>query len=274
MPEPTRPRPAKKCFSLFVLGLSFAISPPLAQPQLRRSADTFDWESVVRLPGEEAIKLANLPVYREYQMGILNLVFRMWALEDPSAAYDRMLVLPEAVDSSLLASSIIEQWLRIDPHNAMAAAANADDAQTFESALRIYAHQDPVNALAITQAYGDSVGKTAWTGVIEGISSSAPELAAEYIASLGTDGEYLIGAFITQLTLKSPATALDWLQANFPRQNKHYDTIASFFYIRNPAEALAYLQRMPDGRAKRAYGRALSRARSVNEESRALSGLD
>jgi hypothetical protein len=264
----------KWLLSLVVLGIALVVWPSVSQSQILVSGRSLDWNYIAGLPREEAIALAYSPEYSQYQLGILNLVFRIWAEEDPVKAYDRLLSLSNDFDKTLIETQIIERWMLIDPGSAMAAAANSESRQTFELALRVYAHVDPVAALALAQGYGPRVGEAAWTGIVEGVASSNPELAAQYVATLGPDGEYLVDAFIAALAIENPATALDWLLEHFPRQTRHYDSVASFFYIRNPIEAFAYLDQMDDGVAKDAFAKALYQAKSVNEASRAVSGLD
>ena len=254
--------------------MALVVWPSIPQSQVLVSGRSLDWNYIARLPRDEAIELASSPEYSQYQLGILNLVFRIWAEEDPVKAYDRLLSLSNDFDKTLIETQIIERWMLIDPGSAMAAAANSESRQTFELALRVYAHVDPVAALALAQGYGPRVGEAAWTGIVEGVASSNPELAAQYVATLGPDGEYLVDAFIAALAIENPATALDWLLEHFPRQTRHYDSVASFFYIRNPIEAFAYLDQMDDGVAKDAFAKALYQAKSVNEASRAVSGLD
>ena len=259
---------------MVVLGVALVAWPSIPQSQVLVSGHSLDWNYIAGLPREEAIALAYSPEYSQYQLGILNLVFQIWAEEDPVAAYDRLLSLSNDFDKTLIETQIIERWMLIDPSSAMAAAANSESRQTFELALRFYAHRDPVAALALAQEYGPRVGAAAWTGIVEGVASTNPQLAAQYVATLGQDGEYLVDAFIAALAIENPATALDWLLEHFPRQTKHYDTVASFFYIRSPVEAFAYLDQMEDGVAKDALAEALYQAKSVNEASRAASGLD
>jgi hypothetical protein len=260
--------------SLIAVSFVLALSPDAPQSQVLDSGRSLDWNYIARLPREEAIELAFSPEYRRAKSGILNLVFQMWAAEDPVAAYERLLSLSNDFEKTLIETQVIEKWMLIDPSSAMAAAANSESRQTFELSLRFYAHRDPVAALALAQEYGARVGEAAWTGIIEGVSSTNPELAAQYVATLGEDGEHLVDAFIAPLAIENPATALDWLLEYFPRQTRHYDTIASFFYVRSPAEAFAYLEQMEDGAAKEAFAKSLNQAKSVNEVSRARSGLD
>ncbi len=254
--------------------MALVVWPSIPQSQVLVSGRSLDWNYIARLPRDEAIELASSPEYSQYKLGILNLVFRIWAEEDPVEAYDRLLSLSNDFEKTLIETQIIERWILIDPGSAVAAAANSESRQTFELAFRSYAHRDPVAALALAQEYGTRVGKTEWTGIVEGVASTNPQLAAQYVATLGQDGEYLVDAFIAALAIENPATALDWLLEHFPRQTKHYDSVASFFYIRSPVEAFAYLDQLEDGAAKDALTDALYQAKSVNEASRAVSGLD
>ena len=224
--------------TLIALSVTLVGWPSIPQSQVLFSGRSLDWNYIARLPREEAIALAYSPDYGQYQLGVLNLVFQMWAEEDPVAAYDRLLSLSNDFEKTLIETQIIERWMLIEPSRAMAAAANSESRQTFELALSFYAHRDPVAALALAQEYRARVGEAAWTGIIEGVSSSNPQLAAQHVATLGRDGEYLVDAFIAALAIENPITALDWLLEHFPQQTEHYDTIASFFILEVPSKSL------------------------------------
>lgn len=243
------------------------------QPQLRVPGNSFDWNQIARLPREEAIALAYSSEYSQFRPGILSLVFRFWAEEDPAAAHARLLLLANDFDIAGIEVQIIKRWLLTDASAAIAAAAYSDRAATFEMALRDYAHQDPEAALAATQEYANEMGKAEWTSVIEGVAGRNPRLAAQRVASLGEEGAYLIDGFIGHLIIESPIDAIEWLLAYFPENTDHYDSIASFFFIQAPADAFSYLHEMRDGAAKNAFVAGLCQAKSTNEASRANSGL-
>ena len=254
--------------------LVLAHSPVSAQPRLVAGPNQTNWGHLIQLPREDAIALAFSPEYQQFQPGILNLVFRMWAMEDPGAAHERLLSLPGDIDTGRIEVQIIEAWLRTDPDAAIAAAADSENAQTFEMVLRSYAHLNPVAALAAATEYDARLEKPGWTGIMEGVASRNPELAAQHVASLGPDGTYLIDAFIYGFAREYPDRAMDWLLAYVPQQTHHYDAIASIFYIRNPAEAFEYLEGMQQGAARNAFNVALCQAESVNQASRAASALE
>ena len=44
--------------------------------------------AIVSLPRKEAISMALQPEYEDIRPGILNIVFRMWAMEDPIGAFE------------------------------------------------------------------------------------------------------------------------------------------------------------------------------------------
>jgi hypothetical protein len=243
------------------------------QVQLVVPGNSFDWNIIPRLPREEAIALAYSSEYSQYRPGILSLVFLLWAEEDPPAAHQRLLLLANDFEVAGIEVQIIRRWLLSDASGAMFAAANSDQAETFELALRDYAHQDAVAALEVAQEYGNRMGPAEWTGVIAGVASNNPRLAAQRVASFGEDGAYLIDVFIGGLMVESPTEAIDWLLKHFPENTGHYESIASFFFIRDPAGAFSYLENMRDSAAKDALTAGLCQAKSTNEASRAISVL-
>ena len=238
------------------------------------SGGSFDWNAILRLPREDAIALAYLSQYSQYRPGILNLVFGFWATEDPAAAHARLLLVSNDFETTGIEIQVIKSWMQTDAPSAIAAAASSNSPEIFEMALSDYAHQDPEAGLTIAQEYGTRLGPEAWTAVITGMASRNPQLAAQYIASLGEDGTYLIDAFIDNLIVADPEQTMNWLLAYFPDDTSHYDGIASFFYIRSPVDAFAYLDQMHEGAGKDTFAEALCRARSTNEASRAISSLD
>lgn len=245
-----------------------------AQPRLVTSASSLNWGAIVALPREDAIALAFSPDYQQFRPGILNLVFRLWASEDPVAAHERLLSLSGDVDTGLIEVQVIEAWLRTDPVAAIAAAADSANAQAFEMALRTYAHHNPVAALEAAQEYAARLEEPAWTGILEAVASSNHELAAQHVASLGPSGAYLIDTFIVPFAREHPGEAMDWLLTFFPQQTSHFEAIASIFYIQSPTDAFRYLGGMQQGDTRNVFTVALCQAKSVNEVSRAASALE
>jgi hypothetical protein len=258
---------------LLAVGLIQAHATLATQPALVAAESGLDWNRVLSLPREEAIALAYLPEYARFRPGILNLVFRMWALEDPPAAHARLLTLAGELDIAPTEIQIIEQWLRFDPPTALAAAAESVRPMVLPMALAAFARQAPTAALEVTHGHAAMLAPAELGLVIGAVAGSDPLLAAEYTASLGAQGAALVEYLIHALARMDPAYALDWLQQHYPDQISWFEGIASVYFIADPARAFAYLEGMEPGSGQRVFADGLCRAMSVNAESRARSAL-
>jgi hypothetical protein len=231
-----------------------------------------DWNSILSLPPEEAIALAYSVEYRPYAAGILGIVFSQWAKQDPQAAYDRMLELRADFNVPHLENQVLKYWLTRDPEAALSAAAGSGR-EVFGLAIQDYAHLDPEAALMAASQFQDLLGQAGWQGVIRGVASIQPDLAADYVAGLGIDGEPFVDLVVGSLQPEQPEAALNWLLAHYPRITRHYESIATFFFVQDPEAAFLYPDRMADPEARRKFERALCRAREINESSRLGSAL-
>ena len=236
-------------------------------------AQSIDWNAILRLPREDAIALAYSAEYDQFRPGILSIVFRIWASTDPIGAHNRLTTLPRDAAVDGIEMQVIKNWMAQDPRAALTAAVESPNTQAFPMAMNEYAHLDPEKALSIAQEYGSTLGEAEWSGIVRGVADTRPDLAAEHVASLGNDGEYLLGEFIDHLILRDPAGAFDWLLTHFPNNTDHVDAIATAFFVRDPEHAFVYLTQMREGTTKRKFTKSLCQAKAVNEESRAASRL-
>ena len=223
---------------------------------------------IVSLPRNEAIATALQPEYEDIRPGILNIVFRMWSMEDPESAYLAYESLPASEYDYLLESTILEYWLLTDPEAAIAKAANSNNEETFALVMRDAAHKNPRAAIAATQIFDNKMGRDEWRAVIEGVGSNNSLLASQLVASMQPDGEYLIESFIHGLAREDVVASIQWLLTNSPDNLEFYEGIASIFYIQDSDAAFEYIARLPAGPIGDSYERALLRAQETNGPSR------
>jgi hypothetical protein len=242
-------------------------------PTLEAPPDQPGWTGVLSMPREDAIALALSPDHVEYRQGILSLVFRRWALEDPATAHARLLELADEADIGLIEIQVIEAWTLRDPVAALEAAETASDPNTLGMALGALARRAPAQALDLARSDSLTLSDADREMLLGAVAGYDPRIAAAEAASLGPAGAELAESFIYDLARLDPIEALDWLQQNHPRPGEFYDAIASIFFVHDPAAAFAYLSTMAPGADRRRFEGMLCRAREINEVTRRESTL-
>jgi len=241
--------------------MSSAQPPILVAPNSR----TESMGSIIGMPPEQAIATALLPEYESIRPGILNIVFQRWSIQDPENAYAAYESLPTSEYSYLLESQILQYWLLTDPEAALAKAAYSNNEESFALVIRDAAFKNPRAAIAATEVYASKMGSDEWRAVIEGVGSNDSLLAAQLVASMQPEGEYLIESFIYSLAREDVIASIQWLLTNFPDSLEFYEAIASIFYIQDSAAAFEYISRLPTGPIRDSYAQALLRAEETND---------
>lgn len=257
----------KNYFSILLI---FTSLPLWAQStiQVAPNNDVVSMSSVIALPREEAIATALQPEYAAVRPGILNIVLQVWAREDPAGAYAAFEALPEFDYSHLLEAQTLQLWLNSDPETALAIAADSSYETSFKLVLQEAAHNLPEFALDAARTYQAMVGEDEWQVVIEGVASSNPQLAAQQVAAMRPDGEYLIDGFIIGLAREDVVGAIQWLLTYYPDSTDSLESIASISYIQDAEAAFEYLTRIPAGPFRDSYEQALLQAQEINQASR------
>jgi hypothetical protein len=225
------------------------------------------------MPREEAIAMALSPAYAEYRQGILSLVFRRWALEDPAAAHSRLREMRDATDIGLIEIQVIEAWTLRDPDAALNAAQRAVDPNALGMALSAMARRTPGQSLDLATSGTLNLSDADKERLLTAVAGYDPRMAAAEAAAQGPSGAELAESFIYDLARVDPVEAMDWLQQHHPHPGQYYDAIASIFFVHDPAAAFGYLRRMTPGSDRRRFEVVLCRAREINEVSRRESAL-
>jgi len=92
--------------------------------------------AIVSLPRKEAISIALQPEYEDIRPGILNIVFRLWSMEDPIGAFEAYESLPFLDYGYLIEAQILQTWSQTDPTTALEIAATSASADTLPLVLR------------------------------------------------------------------------------------------------------------------------------------------
>ncbi len=257
--------PSYCLFILIALTSIQSAAQPVLQSPARSGLESFS--TILSLPRDEAIATALQPEHEEIRPGVLNIVFRKWAIQDPQGAYTAYKSLPALDYDYLIETQILQNWLRVDLETALELAANSENEETFGLVLRDAAYINPNAALAIARHYESIMDIEDWRSVIEGIASNEPYLAAEQVALMNSEGEYLIESFIYHLARQDIVASIQWLLQNSPDNVQYFESIASIFYIQDANAAFEYVSRIPSGPARDAYEQALLKAQKINEAS-------
>jgi hypothetical protein len=247
--------------------LAMTMSPLAAQSLVVKPPDNNaeSMSSIVALPREEAIATALQPEYEDIRPGILNIIFRLWSMEDPASAYSGYQSLPTLDYSYLIETQILQQWLRSDLEIALNIAAQSAHEESFRLVLRDAAYIDPVATLSYANTYSENMGRGEWRAVIDNIASNDPQLAAQQVAAMKPEGEYLIESFIYNLAREDSVASIQWLVNNYPNSTEYLEAIASIFYIKDSAAAFEYISRIPAGPLRDSYEQALLKAQEINK---------
>ena len=227
--------------------------------------------AIVSLPREEAISMALQPEYEHIRPGILNIVFRMWAMEDPIGAHEAYESLPVLDYDNHIEAKILEIWSQTDPTTALEIAAASASADTLPLVLRDVAMKNPEALLSVTEALLSvtnavylQIGREEWRAIIQGISSNNPQLAARLVANMGPDNDYLIESFIYALAREDVVASLQWLMDYYPEGIEYLEPIASIFYIQDSEAAFDFISYLPAGTMRESYEQALKQAQKIN----------
>ena len=98
---------------------------------------------IVSLPRNEAIATALQPEYEDIRPGILNIVFRLWSMEDPIGAFEAYKSLPFLDYDNHIEAHILQAWSQTDPTTALEIAATSANANTFPLVLHDVAKNNP-----------------------------------------------------------------------------------------------------------------------------------
>jgi len=220
---------------------------------------------IVSLPRNEAIATALQPEYEDIRPGILNIVFRMWSMEDPAGAFEAYESLPFLDYGYHIEAQILQTWSQTDPTTALEIAATSASADTLPLVLRHVAMKNPEALLSWTNAFYLQIGREEWRAIIEGISSNNPQLAARLVANMGSDNDYLIESFIYALAREDVVASLQWLMDYYPEGIEYLEAIASIFYIQDSEAAFDFISYLPAGTIRESYEQALIQAQEINQ---------
>lgn len=246
-----------KIISLFIAVLLFL---PLSGVTQSRNVATQDLDFQMRL--EELLALPQ----SQNQTQKLSVLITMWARFEPSDAYIALQsnTFPPTLPISVLESMVISNWLTISPNDAIQAAINSPYPEILDLAFRDYAHQDGDAAVTLARSLKERITMDTWTGIIEGIASSEPLSAANYVLEFGDSGKQLISGFIYLLSVQDPAGAIDWLLEHYPDQTEHYDALTSRFFAIDPQGAWRYVSSLPTSLYKEKLIFSLDRAEKIS----------
>jgi hypothetical protein len=223
---------------------------------------------IVSLPRNEAIATALQPEYEDIRPGILNIVFRLWSMEDPIGAFEAYESLPFLDYDNHIEAQILQAWSQTDPTTALEIAATSASADTLPLVLRDVAMKNPealLSLLSVTNAFYLQIGREEWRAIIEGISSNNPQLAARLVANMGPDDDYLIESFIYALAREDVVASLQWLMDYYPEGIEYLEAIASIFYIQDSEAAFDFISYLPAGTIRESYEQALIQAQEINQ---------
>jgi hypothetical protein len=228
--------------------------------------------AIVSLPRNEAIATALQPEYEDIRPGILNIVFRMWSMEDPIGAFEAYESLPFLDYDNHIEAQILQTWSQTDPTTALEIAATSANADTLPLVLLDVAMKNPEALVSVTEALLSvtnavylQIGREEWRAIIRGISSNNPQLAARLVANLGPDNDYLIGSFIGALAREDVVASLQWLMDYYPEGIEYLEAIASIFYIQDSEAAFDFISYLPAGTMRESYEQALIQAQEINQ---------
>jgi hypothetical protein len=219
--------------------------------------------AIVSLPRKEAISMALQPEYEHIRPGILNIVFRMWAMEDPIGAHEAYESLPVLDYDNHIEAIILQFWSQTDPTTALEIAAASASADTLPLVLRHVARKNPEAVLSWIDAFYLQIGREEWRAIIEGISS--PQLAARLVADMRPDDDYLIESAVYALAREDVVASLQWLMDYYPERIEYLEAIASIFYIQDSEAAFAFISYLPAGTMRESYEKALIQAQEINQ---------
>ena len=218
--------------------------------------------AIVSLPRKEAISMALQPEYEHIRPGILNIVFRMWAMEDPIGAFEAYESLPILDYDNHIEAKILQTWSQTDPTTALEIAATSASADTLPLVLRDVAMKNPEAVLSWTNAFYLQIGREEWRAIIEGLS---PQLAARLVANMRPDDDYLIESAVYALAREDVVASLQWLMDYYPEGIEYLEAIASIFYIQDSEAAFAFISYLPAGTMRESYEQALIQAQEINQ---------
>lgn len=221
--------------------------------------------AIVSLPRKEAISIALQPEYEDIRPGILNIVFRLWSMEDPIGAFEAYESLPFLDYGYHIEAQILQTWSQTDPTTALEIAATSASADTLPLVLRDVAMKNPEALLSWINAFYLQIGREEWRAIIEGISSNNPQLAARLVANMGPDDDYLIESFIYALAREDVVASLQWLMDYYPEGIEYLEAIASIFYIQDSEAAFDFISYLPAGTIRESYEQALIQAQEINQ---------
>ena len=218
--------------------------------------------AIVSLPRKEAISMALQPEYEHIRPGILNIVFRMWAMEDPIGAFEAYESLPILDYGYLIEAQILQTWSQTDPTTALEIAATSASADTLPLVLRHVAMKNPEAVLSWIDAFYLQIGREEWRAIIEGLS---PQLAARLVANMRPDDDYLIESAVYALAREDVVASLQWLMDYYPERIEYLEAIASIFYIQDSEAAFDFISYLPAGTMRESYEQALIQAQEINQ---------
>jgi hypothetical protein len=200
-----------------------------------------------------------------HQTQQVSVLFQIWSRQDPQQAYIALHTydLPDVFPEDIMESSVISNWIKIDPPSAMQAALESNYSETLDLAFRDYAHQNGDAAYAFAKSNPDRLTLDTWQGIIEGIASHNPTKAASYVLDYGQGGEELIDSFIFNMSERDPAGAIDWLLDHYPDESDYFDPLVARFLVFNPDGARRYLSELPESSYKQELLLSLDRAEKI-----------
>lgn len=164
------------------------------------------------------------------------------ANDDPQAAFDALLAMPDARARARAAARVATAWGRVDPERAMTSAEllPGDEAVAFRSAVSAeWARRDPEGFVDFL-ARGASTEET--SGGVQWLLASDPE-ALLRAADLRPDGASLRMVVFSSLAESDPAAAARHVEALPPGRDREamIAMVAMPYAMRDPDAALAWL---------------------------------
>jgi len=189
-------------------------------------------------------------------------VFSNWAKQDPNAAFNQALALPDGPTRELALKAVFQQ---ADSATALSLAANLTDPTEKAAAdkdLAIRSDQDPLTALSLAANFTDEGEKATVIQVV--LQKMDPAQALNYIASLPADtpaaetnqdvlAAVVLGKVARTGSAAASAAAAQWLQslpAGTDLQQSSIINYADALAAQNPAAATPWIEAINDPAAR------------------------